>query len=149
LGQIDEPIFPGTLTQYLTSGLGAGGTHTALLAEQYESTALPQARAKVVQAGGGLAMGVSMGRHPPCFIVSGAIVTDCTQGTPPQSFPAGIAFSAVQVPVQSAGGSNDICGTLGPSPAQLAAAVVSVAGSSHEPIDGAHVQAPQMNVPSA
>ncbi len=89
-----------------------------------------------------------MGRHPPCFIVSGAMVTDCTQGTPPQSLPAGIAFSAAQVPVQSAGGSNDRCATLGLLPAQLAAAVVSVAGSSHEPLGGAHVQVPQRVDPS-
>jgi hypothetical protein len=106
-----------------------------------------QARANV-EADGGLPLGVSIGRHPPCFIVSGAMVTDCTQGTPPQSFPAGIAFSAVQVPLHSAGGSNDTCATLGLLPAQLAAAVVSVAGSSHEPIDGAHVQAPQRVVSS-
>ena len=48
----------------------------------------------------------------------------------------------------SAGGSNDRCVTLGPSPAQLAAAAISVAGSSHEPLGGAHVQAPQRLVPS-
>jgi hypothetical protein len=99
-------------------------------------------------ADGGLTSGGSMGRHPPCFIVSGAIVIDCTQGTPPQSFPAGIAFSAVQAPVQSAGESKDRCVTLGLSPAQLDAAVVSVAGSSHDPFGESHVQSPQRVDPS-
>jgi hypothetical protein len=89
-----------------------------------------------------------MGRHPPCLIVSGAIVTDCTQGTPPQSFPAGIAFSAVQVPAHFGGGSKGVCATPGPSPAQVAAEAVTVAGNSHEPAGESHVQAPQRVVPS-
>ncbi|MFS8071091.1 MAG: hypothetical protein ACMG6S_32380 [Byssovorax sp.] len=75
-------------------------------------------------------------------------MTDCTHGLPLQSFPAGIALSVVQVPVQPAGGSKDRCATLGLSPAQLAAAVVSVVAGSHEPLGGAHVQVPQMVDPS-
>jgi hypothetical protein len=102
----------------------------------------------VVAAGGGLTSGGSMGRHPPCFIVSGAMVTDCTQGMPPQSFPAGIAFSVVQMPVHLAGGSNDRCATLGLSPAQLTAAAVIVVGSSHDPLGEAHLQSPQRVDPS-
>jgi hypothetical protein len=89
-----------------------------------------------------------MGRQPLCVIVSGAMVTDCTQGTPPQSFPAEIAFSTVQMPVQLAGGSNDRCATVGLSPAQFAAAAVSVVGRSHDPLGDAHVQSPQRVDPS-
>ena len=42
--------------------------------------------------GGGGTLGCSIGRQSLSFTVSGPIVTDCTQGTPPQSCPAGIAF---------------------------------------------------------
>ena len=67
-----------------------------------------QARANMPQVGGIGTWGVSISVHAPCFIVRGAIVTDCTQGTPPQSFPAGIAFVAVQLPPQLAGGSKEV-----------------------------------------
>jgi hypothetical protein len=90
----------------------------------------------------------ALGRHPVWFGVGGATVTDCTQGTPPQSFPAGIAFSPLQRPAQPAGGLDDVCGTLGPLPAQLDAAAVTVADSSHDPLVGPHVQASQEIGPS-
>jgi hypothetical protein len=88
---------------------------------------LEHARANVFQIGAGVC-GDSTGRHPPCFSESGVIVTDCTQGTPSQSFPAGIAFAAEQPPSQLFGGSNDVCATSEPSSAQLAAAAVSIRG---------------------
>jgi hypothetical protein len=69
-----------------------------------------------------------LGRHPICFAVSGATVTDCTQGTPPQSFPAGMAFSPLQRPPQLGGGSEDVCATPRPSSAQLDAPAITVAG---------------------
>jgi hypothetical protein len=84
-----------------------------------------------------------MGRQPSCFSVSGAIVTDCTQGTPPQSFPAGIAFASEHSPSHFAGGSKEVCATPEPLPAQVAAEAVSVAGNAHEPLGGLHVQVPQ------
>ena len=91
----------------LNSVPGAAGLHSPPVTQCLNPSPAEQARANVVEVGGGLTLGGSMGRHPLCFIVSGAIVIDCTQGTSPQSCPAGIAFSAVQVPVQLAGGSND------------------------------------------
>ena len=86
----------------------------------------------------------SIGMHPPCVSVSGAIVTDCTHGTPPQSFAAGTEFAAVQVPSHFVGGSKDVCTTPGPLPGQLPAAAVIVAGNAHEPIGESHLQAPQV-----
>ena len=70
-------------------------------------------------------------------------MTDWTHGTPPQSFPAGIASSGVQVPPHSVGGSKGVCATPGPSPAQVAAEAVSVVGNPHDPVGGAHAQASQ------
>jgi hypothetical protein len=120
-----------------------GGAHTeAFDPHSLRTVECVQARANVFQCGG--PWGASwIGRHPLCVSVNGAIVTDCTHGTPPQSFPAGIAFASVQVPSQLAGGSKEVCVTPEPSPAQLAAAAVSVAGAAHEPVGGAHVQTPQ------
>jgi hypothetical protein len=44
--------------------------------------------------------------QPLSFIIRGAMESDCTQGIPLQSFPAGIAFVEVQAPVHPAGASN-------------------------------------------
>jgi hypothetical protein len=88
-------------------------------------------------------LGGWIGEHPLSFNVNGAMVTDWTQGTPPQSFPGGIAFVDVQVPSHFSGGSKGVCVTPGPSPAQFAAEAVTVAGNSHDPVGGAHTQASQ------
>jgi hypothetical protein len=41
------------------------------------------------------------------------------------------------------GGSNEVCGTPGAPPAQVAADAVKVVGNPHDPIGGAHAQASQ------
>jgi hypothetical protein len=85
------------------------------------------------------------GVQPPSFTVSGAIVTDCTQSTPPsQSLPAGMAPLKSQAPVHPGAGSNDVCGVMASSCAHVAALAVTVAGSSHEPVGGSQLQAPHV-----
>jgi hypothetical protein len=86
-------------------------------------------------------LGGWIGTHSLSFNVNGAMVTDSTHGTPPQSFPRGIAFADVQSPSHFGGGSKGVCTTPGPSPAQLAAEAVTVVGNAHEPVGGAHAQA--------
>jgi hypothetical protein len=125
----------------LNSGPGGGGTHTSGVNGQASGASdWTQARTNLLN-GGGEALVFGIGRHPVSFAVTGAMVTDCTQGTPPHSFPRGIAFSPLQRPPQLAGGSDDVCRTSEPSLAQLAAAAVTFAGSTHEPLVGPHVQA--------
>lgn len=53
--------------------------------------------------GGG---GAPLGMQPLSSSFRGSMKIDCTQGTPLQSFPAGIAFAEVQAPVHPAGASN-------------------------------------------
>jgi hypothetical protein len=133
----------------LNSGPGAAGVHASSFAAQPARLAVVrQARANLFQ-GGGEALVFAMGRHPVCFGVSGAMVIDCTQDTPPQSFPAGIAFSPLQLPDHPAGGADEVCSVLGLSPAQLAAAAVTVAERTHDPLVGPHKQASQWIGPSA
>jgi hypothetical protein len=123
----------------LNSGPGAAGTQSPFDV-QIGSPGAKHARTNLSQ-GGGEALVLAVGKQPICSGVAGATVIDCTQGTPPQSFPAGIGFSPLQVPLQPAGGSEDVCVTPEPSPAQLAAAAVTMAGRSHDPLVGPHVQA--------
>jgi hypothetical protein len=104
---------------------------------------LVQARANFFQVGGGCTLGGWIGAHPLSCSDNGAMVTDWTHGTPPQSFPEGIGFAAVQVPSHLTGGSNEVCGTPGAPPAQVAADAVKVVGNPHDPIGGAHAQASQ------
>jgi hypothetical protein len=131
----------------LKPGSEVTGEHTSLTSAQACSNgAAMQARTNLMPIGGG-PLGGSMGKQPPCFSVSGAIVTDCAHGTPPQSLPAGIPSAAVQVPSQLSGGSKDVWATPGPSAAQLAAAAVNVAGNAHSPIGAAHVQASHWIMP--
>jgi hypothetical protein len=93
-----------------------------------------------VPQAGGETFDVWIGKQSLSVTVSGAIVTDCTHGRPPQSWPEGIAFADVQVPVQLAGGSKVECATLGPSLLQVDAEAVTVAGSEHDPLGGPQVQ---------
>jgi hypothetical protein len=88
-------------------------------------------------------LGGWIGTHSLSFSVNGAMVTDWTHGTPPQSFPGSIAFADVQVPPHFGGGSKGVCAAPGPSPGQIPAEAVSVAGNSHDPVGGAHEQASQ------
>lgn len=87
-------------------------------------------------AAGGLA---SVGVHSLSVSVSGAMERDCVHGTPPQTFPAGIALAWVQVPVQASGGSND---EGFDAMSQIADDAVSVAGSAQEPAGASHPHAP-------
>ena len=48
------------------------------------------------------------GAQPLSVSVSAAIPIEYAQGEPPQSWPAWLAFTAVHVPVHSAGGSKDV-----------------------------------------
>jgi hypothetical protein len=84
-------------------------------------------------------LGISIGKQSLSITVSGAIVTDCTQGTPPQNCPGRIAFAELQAPVQLAGGSNDVCVAPGAFPGQGVELAVAVAGSEHDPLGGPHV----------
>ena len=91
-------------------------------------------------AAGGLA---TVGVHSPSISVSGAIESDCVQGTPPQSFPAGMAFACVQAPAQAPGGSNDV--HVLPAMSQSADDdTVNVAGSAHDPAGGSQPHAPHV-----
>ena len=102
-----------------------------------------QVYATVLQIGGpeGVAGGLaSVGVQSLSVSVSGAIESDCVQGTPPQSVPAGMAFACVQAPVQAAGGSNDV--HVLPAMLQIADDAVSVAGSAHDPAAGSQLHAP-------
>jgi hypothetical protein len=142
MGHFSLAASPDRSVHTLNSEVGGCGAHApAIVPQSWGDECKTQARANVFQVGGAWLTG-STGKHPPGLSVNGALVTDCTQGTPPQSFPAGIAFDAVQVPSQLTGGSKEVCATPEPSPAQLAAAAVSVAGSSHDPLGASHVQAP-------
>jgi hypothetical protein len=104
---------------------------------------LAQARANVFQVRGGWpGTGAAIGLHLSIG-VSDVTVTDCTQGTLPQSSPAAMGFAAVQLPSQLGGGSKDVSV---PSPApQTNELAVSAAGSWHDPVGGSHEQAPQAN----
>jgi hypothetical protein len=130
----------------LNSGPGAAVKHALATPQWLGIDPLWQARTNVFQ-GGGEAFVFAFGRQPVCVGVGAAIVIDCTQGTPPQSFPAGIGFSPLQRPTHPCGGLDEVWGTLGPSSAQLAAAAVTVAGCSHDPLVGPHVQASHEIVP--
>jgi hypothetical protein len=133
----------------LNSGSGAAGAHTSSFAVQPSRLAVVRhARANLFQ-GGGEALVFALGRHPLCSGVGGAMVIDWAQGTPPQSLPAGIAFSPLQRPPQPAGGFDEVWATPSPSPAQVAAAAVTVVGRTHEPLVGPHEQASQWIGPSA
>jgi hypothetical protein len=79
-------------------------------------------------------LGDWIGSHSLSFSVNGPMVTDWTQGTPPQSFPGGIAFADVQAPSHFGGGSKGVCVTPGPLPGQIPAEAVTVVGNAHEPV---------------
>ena len=80
-----------------------------------------------------------VGVHALSVSVSGAMESDCVQGTPPQSFPAGIAFAWVQAPVHASGGSNDV--QVFPALQTADDDAVSVAGSAHDPAGGSQPHA--------
>lgn len=102
-----------------------------------------QARAVVAQLDGALSgTGCATGEQPPSVTVSGAIVTDCTQSTPEQSLPAGMAPLKSQAPSHPAGGSNDVAGVVASTCEQIAACAVSVAGGAHAPVGGSQLHAP-------
>ena len=83
-----------------------GSAHRPLGFPTHTSAAVLQ----VAGSGGVLeGEGATLGEHSLSVMARGAMESDCTQGTPgtpPQSFPAGIAFAAVQAPVHPAGASN-------------------------------------------
>jgi hypothetical protein len=91
-------------------GSGTTGAHVAPRSAHRPLGFPTQTSAAVVQVpgDGGPAdgAGATLGVHPLSLTPSGAIESDCTQGTPLQSFPAGTAFAAVQAPVHAAGASN-------------------------------------------
>jgi hypothetical protein len=84
------------------------------------------------------------GVQPPMSLtVSGPTVRDCTQSTPPQSFPEGIDAFVSHVPAHPLDGSNGVRGVDPLLSAQVAAFAVIIAGSVHEPVGGVHVHVPQ------
>jgi hypothetical protein len=87
---------------------------------------------------------VGEGVQPVSFTVAGAMVSDWTQSTPPQSLPEGMDSFVSQPPVQPLAGSNGVWGVEAPLCAQLAAFAVIVPGSEQEPAGGPHVQGPQL-----
>ena len=95
----------------------------------------------VAGSGGGSGGGAApLGMQPLSSIVEGTMESDCTQGTPLQSFKAGIAFAEVQAPVQPAGASNVV--VLPEHRGWLWA--VKISGKAHDPAGGSHVQAPHV-----
>lgn len=90
-------------------GSGTTGAHVSPGSAHRPLGFPTQTSAAVLQvAGSGVleGAGATLGEHPLSFMARGAMESDCTQGTPLQSFPAGIAFAAVQAPVHPAGASN-------------------------------------------
>ena len=131
----------------LNPGPGTGATHDSLSVMQRDGYAeLAQARANVFQVRGGwMGAGAAIGLHLSIGS-SDAIVTDCTQGTPLQSFPLGIGFAVVQLPSQLDGGLKDVSSP--PVAPQIKELAVSVAGNQHDPVGRSHVQAPQAYGPT-
>src|SRR5262249_16959955 len=85
--------------------------------------------------------GSCVGAHPVSSTVSGAIVSDWTHVSPPQSLPAGTASSEVQLPSQGEGASKGVVGVDGTVFAHGAALAVSRVGRPHEPLGGGQGQA--------
>jgi len=80
-----------------------GSAHRPLGFPTHTSAAVLQ----VAGSGGVLeGEGATLGEHSLSFMARGAMESDCTQDTPLQSFPAGIAFAVVQAPVHPAGASK-------------------------------------------
>ncbi len=80
-----------------------------------------------------------VGRQLLSVKIRGPIETDWTQGTPPQSWPAGIAFAWVHSPAHPAGGSKD-CEMFLASVQLVELVAVIFAGSAQPPVGGLRSQ---------
>jgi hypothetical protein len=93
-------------------GSGTTGAHVAPGSAQTPLGFPTQTSAAVLhvpgEGGPAEATGATRGVHPVSLTSSGVRESDCTQGTPLQSFPAAMALAAVQAPVQAAGASNGV-----------------------------------------
>ena len=101
-----------------------------------------QLTARVLQTGwiGGAGGDTVTGVHTPCVTLSGEIVSDSTQGPPPQ---AGIASMAEQEPSQPDGALKKMWDAPAAVPGQLAELVLRTSGSVQEPTGGSQAQVPQ------
>ena len=91
-------------------GSGTTGAHVSPGSAHRPLGFPTQTSAAVLQAGGSggdpEGEGAPLGVQPVSLIPSGERESDCTQGTLPQSAPAGMAFAVVQAPSHSAGASK-------------------------------------------
>ncbi len=81
---------------------------------------------------------MAIGAQPLSVSLSSPIESDCAHRAPPQSFPAGMAFTEEQPPVHSSGGLN-VVGV--PVQRDWLLAMI-VAGSAQDPAAGSHEQDP-------
>jgi hypothetical protein len=116
--------------------ISPGLSHVVVVAFVLQLTATLLHAGMIGGAGGERTTGVQR----PCVKLSGEMVSEATQGPPPQ---AGIASVAVQEPSQPGGALKKMWDAPAALPGQLAELVLRISGSVQEPTGGSQAQMPQ------